>query len=91
MIEKLLAKLGLSVQKLYDDLDYWKMIGIASDIYEVKSQRKEYNHLVKRAEKIGLYEAEIVDYALLMLREELKVSFYHRPSFYHLLKLKLSL
>lgn len=89
MIEKLLSRLGLSVQKLYDDLDYWKMIGIASDIYEARTQRPEYIHYVLEAEAKGAFENEIIDYTLLKLSLELKMKWYKRPTFWRLLKCKI--
>ena len=38
----------LSVKKLYDDLEYWQMIGIADDIIDLPKHRPEYCHLVAK-------------------------------------------
>ena len=76
-----------SVQKQYDILDEWNFIGIASDIYEMKSQRKEYQHLVSEAEDIGLFDTEIIAYVLKKLEYELTLPWYKRPTTWHLVKL----
>jgi hypothetical protein len=67
-----------SVKKLYEDLEYWIFIGIGDDIIDFKDQRPEYRALV---DKWG--EPKLV---LVALKEELKLPFYKRPTFWHLLK-----
>ena len=74
-----------SVQKLYDDLDYWIFIGIGQDIVDFKSQRPEYAPLV------DLYsnEENIPMSVLFHLREELQYPWYARPSFWRLVKISI--
>ena len=70
----------LSVKKLHDDLEYWIFIGIGDDIVRLKSQRLEYAPLVEQFS--GDYEAVLV-----ALKFELKLPWYQRPTFWHLVKL----
>ena len=77
-------KESLSVKKLYDDLDFWIMIGIGDDIILARDQRQEYALLVKRAEKY--VESEMVPkYVKTALHIELKKPWYKQPTFYWLL------
>lgn len=74
-----------SVQKLYDNLDYWIFIGIGQDIVDFKSQRPEYAPLVDLYQK----EENIPMSVLFHLRDELNYPWYLRPSFWRLVKINL--
>jgi len=80
---------SLSVKYLYNTLDEWIFINIDSDIYECKKQRLEYIHLVEEAEKHGLQGKEISNFVLFKLDHELKLKWYKRPTFWHLVRLNL--
>lgn len=69
-----------SVKKLHDDLDYWIMIKIGDDIVTLKSQRQEYQPLVEK------YRGD-VEGVLVALKFELKLPWYKRPTFWHLVRL----
>lgn len=89
-----------SVQKLYNDLDYWIFIGIGSDIVDMPIGRMEYQHLVKQ-NKFKAYEwvngqvssvipnDNIPNSVLADLAKELKLPWYKRPTFWHLVKLNI--
>jgi hypothetical protein len=79
----------LSIKKLYDDLDYWKMIGIDSDLYECSSHRLEYLPLVEQAKKLHYCGPEITEYVLLKLMLESKKPLYKQKYLWYLIKLKI--
>jgi len=74
-----------SVQKLYDDLDYWIFIGIGQDIVDLKAQRPEYAGLVE------LYKNEenIPVAVLFHIRAELEKPWFIRPLFWRLIGVRL--
>jgi len=78
---------SISVKKLYDNLEYWKFIGIAKDIYECPDNRLEYKPYVDLAKRNGLYEDEIVKFTICGLENELCMPWYDRPTFWYLIKL----
>ena len=78
-----------SIKKLYEDLDYWKMIGIDSDIYECPEHRLEYYPLVLEAKKLHYYGPEITEYVLLKLMLEFKKPWYKQKYLWYLIKLKI--
>lgn len=81
----------ITIKKLYDDLDYWNMNNMASDIYECKTMRPEYLPLVLKAESLGYHENDIVLYVLAVLkRQSLRPWYQRNPSFqFHLIKINL--
>lgn len=70
-----------SVKKLRDDLEYWIFIGIGEDIIDFKDQRPEYRHLVDKWDE--------PKHVLVALNEELKLPWYKRPTFWHLMKINM--
>ena len=74
-----------SVKKLRDDLDYWIFIHIGNDIVDFRYQRLEYYHLVAKAEQNGV--EDIPKWVLKQLDHELKLNWFNRPTFWHLVKL----
>lgn len=76
----------LSVQKLYDDLEYWQMIGIADDIIDLPKHRPEYCHLVVKYKDYCTYK-EVIALVLNDLRQELKLKWYKRKTFWILVGL----
>lgn len=94
-------KQRLSVKRLYDDLDYWIMIGIGSDIHELPYQRREFLPALNRARNnmSKAYSSFIVppfadDQALAKeareeLKRELQSILILRPTFYWLLWLEI--
>lgn len=79
----------LSVKKLAEDLDYWKMIGIDEDIYLSPNQRLEYYPLVQEAKRLHYYGQEISEYVLLKLILESKKPWYKQKYLIYLIKLKI--
>jgi hypothetical protein len=74
-----------SVQKMYDDLDYWIFIGIGDDIVDLGSQRAEYERLVKRAIWDRERSSDGIPKAVLSyLQEETLKPWYLCPTFWHL-------
>ena len=78
-----------SVQKLHDDLDYWIHIGMGDDIVDLKTQRIEYQTLVEQSKTTQ--NDDIPTMVLLLLKNELKLPWYKRPTFWQLLKLALKI
>lgn len=87
-----------SVKKLHDDLDYWIFIQCGEDIVELKDQRAEYQHLVQKnrfkCEKfingtcVSVVRNDDIPMDVLKdLALELKLPFYKRPTFWHLVRL----
>lgn len=76
----------LTVQKMYDDLDYWIHIGIGDDIITLPDQRKEYQHLVRKfhfSEDHKIVQAAVLE----SLRQQLQKPWYMRTTFWVLLML----
>lgn len=69
-----------TVNGLIEELDDWIFIGIDSDIYECKSQRPEYQHLVVQAEALGLEGQSISHYVLGALRTEARLPFWKQKT-----------
>jgi hypothetical protein len=70
-----------SVKKLKDDLEYWIFIGIGDDLIELRDQRLEYAPLI---DKWGEPKSVLV-----ALNQELKLPWYKRPTFWHLVRLNI--
>jgi hypothetical protein len=96
LLEKKKSKL-LSVRKLHDDLDYWRYIGTADDIFRATEQRREYKHLISKWDKLlekeiktKSKEADFFDWysqvILFDLKNQLAKPLLLRESFYHLCK-----
>lgn len=81
---------SLSTQRLIDELEYWSIIGIASDIYEIRGHRPEYQPYVDEALRLKLYEHAIVEHVLFKLRLELIKPWYRKTLWIHLIKGKVS-
>lgn len=79
----------LSVKKLRDELYYWNHIGIGRDIVDFSSLRPEYRHLVKKYLKLKTDSDEIPYLVLQDLNDELRLPAIIRPTFYHLLLVKI--
>lgn len=76
----------LSVKKLYDDLDYWQMIGIADDIIDLPEHRPEYSHLVSKYK--NLENREIIAKVKDDLFHEMHLPFVQQRTFWKLLVLQ---
>lgn len=74
----------MTVQKIYDDLDYWIMIGIGDDIVNIPEHRPEYQHLVARAKLISDDPQNIPILVLWMLGKELEKPVLLRPTTWRL-------
>lgn len=74
----------MTVQKIYDDLDYWIMIGIGDDIVNIPDHRPEYQHLVARAKLISDDPQNIPILVLRLLKKELEKPVILRPTFWRL-------
>lgn len=79
----------LTIKKLYDDLEYWDMNQMASDIYECKSMRPEYLPFVVKAEAANLQDQEIIRFVLWHLKIESAKPWYKKDLtlVWHLIKI----
>lgn len=68
----------ITLKSMYENLDYWALNNMASDIYECRSMRPEYQLLVRQAESFGFTEDLIVKYALLKLKDQVELPWYRR-------------
>lgn len=73
----------LTVKKVYEDLDYWKHIGVGDDIINMPTQRREYQHLLNRY--LHVEKEKRVDEVLKDLKLQLAKPFFKQRTFYHLL------
>lgn len=80
----------ITVQKMFDDLDYWIMIGIGDDIVNIPAHRQEYQHLVARAKRFSTDKELIPKIVLNNLSNELKRPALFRPTFWRLIWLKVT-
>lgn len=81
----------ITVKKLHDDLDYWAMNNMASDIYEYRSMRPEYLPLVQKAESFGFTDELIVKFVLLRLKDEMAKPWYSKDVFFRLYLIKINI
>lgn len=79
----------ITVQKMFDDLDYWIMIGIGDDIVKLAEHRPEYQHLVKKFKETYSDADTIANLVLEELRNELRKPLILRPTFWRLIWLKI--
>lgn len=68
----------ITLKKLYDDLDYWAMINIDSDIYNQRNTRVEYLPFVQKAESFGFKDELITKFVLLTLKDEIEKPWYKK-------------
>lgn len=79
----------ITVQKMFDDLDYWIMIGIGDDIVKIPAHRPEYQHLVNKFKVTYSDPDTIAKLVLDELKDELKKPFFLQPTFWKLLWLRI--
>ena len=71
-----------SVKAAYENLDYWFMLGIDSDIYDCPDQRPEYKPFVNQAKHLNLQHREITLYVANKLKIEMNKPFWSKYRMY---------
>lgn len=72
----------LDVEKLRDDLELWIQLGIDDDIVRLPDLRPEYQHLIAQYKN--------TESVLTALKAECRLPWYKRPTFWKLLRMKVT-